>query len=196
MAGLLLLGWLLIAPLGNYLQQEMESLQTAARLYAAGETPALRRARGGTPSRFKPTYVYSFDDLFQPRGAAYMRPAALPAAATRLRECSELGLEVRSAPASRRGLWQLEARVNGSLHYLVRDILLADGGRLLARLVPVYSGSAAALTLPARQDTLWRGNLERGVVFGQRLRLVLALPAGMTRQCRLADAGMAAARVE
>ncbi len=186
MAVLLALAWLLLAPGGTYLQQEMESLQAAARLYAAGENPALRRGKARVPSRFKPAYVYSFDGLFRPRQAAYTRPVRLSASPGELPACPDIGVTFRVQSAGQRGLLRLEARVTGPVHYLVRDILLADGERNLARLVPVYTGTAHALNLAGRGDTLWRGRMRPVSVPGRDLRLVLALPLGAGKQCALA----------
>lgn len=191
MLAALALAWMLLAPGGDYLQQEMESLETAARLYAAGEKPELRAGKGRTPSRFKPSYVYSFDDLLQQRQAAYTRPPQLPATTGYGVTCTEAGIEFRATPAQRRDLIQLEARVSTPLHYLVRDILLADGQHLLARLVPVYGGAASALSLAGPQDTLWRGRLASASAQAQAPRLVFTLPMGMRKQCGLAIANLA-----
>ncbi|MEP4146717.1 MAG: hypothetical protein ABJL54_05810 [Halioglobus sp.] len=197
MASLLVLGWMLLTPRGNYLAQEMESLQTAARLYAAGENPALRRGKGKAPSRFKPAYVYSFDDLFRHRHAAYTRPPYLPPP-VELQACSSVGVTLQQGLAVQHGMLELEATVSGALNYAVRDILLADETRLLARLVPVYIGAVDALLLTSRGHTVWRGKLGPGITADKNLRLVLVLPLGAVKQCdpMIANRAPATGKVE
>lgn len=154
-AALLLVQLALLVPGGTYLQQEIASLQTAARLYAAGETPALRDKVDRKLLRFKPEYVYSFDDLFDSRELAYARaPALVPGART---TCSPHQVQVTVTDAPRPGFTAIRVTLQGAIHYPVRELLLADHGSLVARLYPAHEGDFTPLALVSPADNVWVG---------------------------------------
>jgi hypothetical protein len=159
-AAILVLVLLLIAPGGTYLQQEIASLETAARLYAAGEKPALREEVDRKLLRFKPEYVFSFDALFQRRALAYTRPTDLPPGTDGGETCSSRRVRFESVESPRAGLTGIRVRIEGAVALPVRDVLLSDDGALYARLYPVHEGSFTPLALLAPGQNAWTGLVE------------------------------------
>jgi hypothetical protein len=199
MAALIAVLYALMVPGGDYLQQEISSLQAAARLYAQGEMPELRQQTDARLLRFRPEYVYSFDRFFHDRELAYARSIPTPAAPREAGTCPPRRLQLSRLPASRDGIAALRAEVTGVRHLLTREILLTVDGSLLARLYPVHEGVARPLDLVRRRGNAWVGELlESRLPPGELLvtlvglggaRFSCMLPAGTARQSTAFDPG-------
>ncbi len=189
MAAMLAAVQALLAPTGAYLQQEIESLQTAARLYAAGETPALRDEIDRKLLRFKPEYVYHFDALFRSRELAYARAPLLQPDAGRARPCSPGVPGLSSIAVARADLAGIRATVEGRYHYLVRDILLTRGGSLYARLYPVQEGGYSPADLLRPSATAWEGAVAAGRTLPGDLGVTLNMVGGASVTCVMTVVG-------
>ncbi len=181
---LLMVFWLL-APGGTYLQQEVGSLETAARLYAEGETPELREEMKGHLLRFKPEYVFSFDPLFASRQLAYRRPVQFPASSEHLPICSADILTVSRSDSLKVGFAQIIVTVQGLAAMLTRDVLLSRDGNLLGRMVARHQGNYSPLQLLDPSFNLWTGYVDQRTLLDGHLHLTLNMTAGTSRQCLL-----------
>lgn len=183
MAALAALLYALMVPGGDYLQQEIGSLQAAARLYAQGEMPELRRQADTRLLRFRPEYVYSFDRFFRERELAYARP--VPAPPQEAGACPPRRVQLARLPASREGVAALRAEVAGALHLTTREILLTGEGSLLARLHPVHEGRARPLDLVGQRGNAWVGEVAGGRLPPGELMVTLVGLGGVRFSCML-----------
>jgi len=177
---------LLQRPLGRYLEQEIESLEVAARLYAGGEKPVLRPGRDGKLLRFKPEYVYSFDSLFAANQLAYVRPEALPENSGDTKVCSPDAYQFRAQAGPRKGLTTLRLRLRGPLNWVARDVVLGRNGRLVARLHAEHVGDYAAISLLAADSSEWVGIIRDRAMSAKQLLVSVNLAGGGVARCRLA----------
>jgi hypothetical protein len=186
LAAILLGSQVITAPGGAYLQQEIGSLETAARLYAAGERPALREGLDRRHLRFKPEYIYHFDPFFKARGLAYARLPAIDPATEALPDCPSDLVSLRYIPAAGGGLAEIIVTLQGSSHYLTRDILLFDAGTLYARLYPAYRGDFSPVDLARQSTTRWIGSVEVGRPLPGELSITFNRLGAARLSCRLA----------
>ena len=179
---------LLAEPRGSYLKQEVASMESAARLYAAGETPALRGKVSKKLLRYKPEYLYSFDGLFAKRESAYLAPLTAPLPVNSAKKCAQGVFEVAliddNAP-KRRGFRVIEGKIGGLDQYRTRDILLFDGGRLVARLHSEHRGDYSPLALAQPEHNQWLGYIEAAAVESDQLLLVFNRLGGASTGCTI-----------
>jgi hypothetical protein len=176
----------LLVPRGNYLQQEISSMADAARLYAAGETPALREPLDRKLLRFKPEYVYHFDPLFQDRQLAYAYPADTPGERENLRPCSPSRVELSLEPSNKPGFQAIRGRIHGLPNVLVRDMVLVAGARPVARLYAVHEGGYSPLDLMLPAANSWVGQADGRVDLSGALQLIINNFDGIPLYCALA----------
>ncbi len=176
---------LLLLPGGSYLQQEVVSLETAARLYAEGETPELREEMDGRLLRFKPEYVFTFDPLFESRQLAYRRPVKLSAPSGQERFCSADILTVNRGDSPRVGFELIKVAVQGPTAMLTRDILLSRDDNLLGRLVATHQGDYSPWQLLDPSFNLWIGYVDHKTLRGGNVQLTFNMLTGTSRQCLL-----------
>lgn len=191
LAAILLGIHVIIVPGGAYLQQEISSLQTAGRLYAAGEKPALREGLDMRLLRFRPEYVYHFDDFFQSRELAYAHLPAIDPAADALPDCPSGLVDLKYVPAAGGGLAGIGATLQGGFHYLTRDILLSHAGALFARLYPVYQGDYSPRDLASQSATRWTGAVAGDSPLPGELSITLNMVGPARLSCRLTGLGVA-----
>lgn len=170
-------------PSGRYLEQEIGSFETAARLYAGGEKPFLRPKRDGRARRFKPEYVYSFDSLFTANQLAYARPEALPAGVGDNKPCSPEAFIFRTGEGPRSGLSSVRLRLPEPLSWLARDVVLSRGGRLLVRLHAEHVGEFSALSLLASEGSEWRGIIKDRDLVAKNTLVSVNLAGGGAWRC-------------
>ena len=184
-AAILLALWLLLAPTGVYLQQEILGLETAARLYAGGETPALRGKASDKYSRFNPQYIYSFDSLLVARRLAYAQPIEIDDIASALPACAPEVISFSAEGSSESGFLPLRANVHGLRQLLTRDILVSENGRLLARLYPTHEGNYSPYDLVRRSNNAWHGNIDIRGASGNRVQVTMELFPDFSLNCAL-----------
>ncbi|MEH6582663.1 MAG: hypothetical protein V7754_12060 [Halioglobus sp.] len=148
---------LLITPNGNYLEQEILSVESAAVLFAKGETPALRDKPGKRLLRFKPEYVYSFEPFFAADKLAYLAPGEQVVPARDLENCNQAVLTPTLSPAPRPGYETVRTGIQGFYGLITRDIQLRDNDALVARLVAKHQGNYAPLALIKPDHNAWEG---------------------------------------
>jgi hypothetical protein len=185
MAAIVVSLWLLLVPAGRYLQEEIIGVETAAQLYAAGETPALRSKAGKKLLRFSPQYVYSFDSLLQSRKLAYAQPIGIDDKAGSLSLCSSKTVSFSVRAVDKSGFSPIRADIHGISSLLTRDILVTEGGRLLARLYPVHKGDYSPYDLIRQASNVWQGHIDtRGASQG-RVQVTRKLIADFSLNCAL-----------
>jgi hypothetical protein len=179
---MLMVSWLLV-PNGSYLQQEIGSLETAARLYAEGETPELREEVDGRLLRFKPEYVFTFDPLFESRQLAYRRPVQFPTSLRQLPVCSTDIVNFSVGDSPKVGFAQIIVTVQGIAAMLTRDVLLSRDGNLLGRLVAGHQGNYSPRQLIDPSFNFWIGYVDHKTLLDGYVQLTMNMPAGTSRQC-------------
>ena len=179
---MLMVSWLLV-PSGSYLQQEIGSLETAARLYAEGETPELREEVDGRLLRFKPEYVFTFDPLFESRQLAYRRPVQFPTSLRQLPVCSADIVNFSAGDSPKVGFAQIIVTVQGIAAMLTRDVLLSRDGNLLGRLVAGHQGNYSPAQLIDPSFNFWIGYVDHKTLLDGYVQLTMNMPAGTSRQC-------------
>ena len=189
LAAILLGVQVIIAPGGAYLQQEIASLQTAGRLYAAGENPALREDLDRKLLRFRPEYIYHFDPFFKARELAYAHLPGIDPALDVLPDCPSGLVDLKFVPAAGGGLVEIGATLQGGLHYLTRDMLLFHAGTLYARLYPVYQGDYSPLDLASQSATRWSGAVAVDSSLPDELAITLNMVGPARWSCRLVGPG-------
>lgn len=151
---------LLVYPQGNYLEQEIKSMEHASRLYASGENPKLRPRRGDKASRFKPEDVFRFEPFFKEKELAYMAPGEPP----RLREDSSIECPADSVIASYeasdiKNHQTIKVRLGAVQSILTRDLLVYSERRFLARLHQSHEGDYTAIELARPSDNVFTGQI-------------------------------------
>lgn len=184
-SAVLSLVWLLIVPGGDYLEQEIESLETAARLYAGGESPVLRPEVNRKLLRFLPEYVYSFEPFFQPRQLTYTHAPDQLSPATEPRPCAFGQPDLVFSASDRQALADLTGSLRGLLNLLARDILLFDNGQFYARLNPEHQDKVTPWRLVSGTGTTWVGSVERVRVPPADLQVRVNLLGGAGFTCML-----------
>jgi len=161
----------LLRPGGSYLEQEILSVELAAALYTGGETPSLKEKINKKLLRFKPEYVYSFDDFFTARELAYKNPVRPLKTNTGLKDCDPQTIAIAFSPSSRPGFVTIESQIHGLPGYLTRDLLVFSNGRLAARLVPEHRGDYSPMGLLHPSANHWVGHIKNQA--SRRLKLEL-----------------------
>lgn len=174
---------LLLDVKGQYLQQEISSTETAARLYVGGETPALRGKLDRKLLRFKPEYVYNFDSFFAAGKLAYYRPVRLPSAHVQFPPCSTDTIALLAFSSERKGFKQLEARMRGFDALLARDIILSRGGGLLARMHAMHDGDYSPLQLIEPSFNSWIGYIDDSTVLDGNVLVTINKLMGYSAHC-------------
>lgn len=186
---------LLLHPRGDYLQQEISSMEDAARLHAEGETPALRGPLDRKLLRFKAEYVYHFDSIFQQRQLAYAYPeGGIPGRGENLRPCSSAKVELSLEPADKSGFQVIRGRIDVLSNILARDMLLFTRGKFLARLYPVHEGRHTPLDLLRPSSNAWAGRLDGSTDLSAGLQLAINNLGGIPRYCALSRLSSAPAQ--
>lgn len=174
---------------GQYLQQEISSTETAARLYAGGETPAIRGKLDRKLLRFKPEYVYNFDPFFTAGELAYRRPVRLPSAAVEFSSCSRGTITVLASSSEKQGFKKLEAKMRGLDALLARDIILSRGGSLLARMYATHDGDYSPLQLIEPSLNRWIGYIDDSAVLDGNVLVTINKLMGYSAHCAFPDDG-------
>jgi hypothetical protein len=185
MAAVLVSLWLLLVPTGRYLKEEIISVETAAQLYTAGETPVLRGKPGKKFARFSPQYVYSFDALLESRKLAYAQPLEIVDEVASLSLCSSEMISFSVGAVDKSGFPAIRADIHGIYALLTRDVLVSEGGHLLARLYPAHAGGYSPYELIRDTGNAWQGHIgSRGASDG-RVQVTLKLFADFSLNCAL-----------
>ena len=175
----------LMAPNGNYLKQEINSAEYAAKLYMTGERAQLRNTVSNKLARFTPEFVFSFDDFFAEYQIAYRVSLAAPDPALTTTECNDAGLSFSFRDANKKGVQSIQGRIETLQAFTTREMTLFSGGELVGRLYPQHSGDFAPAALLQRKHNHWRGLLETAKITDGEAVLVATTIFSRRPLCRL-----------
>jgi hypothetical protein len=160
MGSCLTIAALLIYPKGDYLQQEVMSMEHASRLYASGENPELRRPAGRKMSRIKPEYVFHFDPYFQEKELAYLAPGEPPyAPEDSSLDCPTSSMKARYRRSDIKGYKTLEVSLGAAQSMITRDILIYSERKFLARLHQSHADNYNPLELARPSSNVFTGQI-------------------------------------
>ena len=152
------------APAGSYLREEIQSAESAARLFNRGR---LAQSRGLSPTpgnRFTPEFVYSFDAYYVKNQLAYRAPAAPVAGLDQLAACARGAVRLSRGPVQGFPEFPREtaprtatAEFGVPRGWAIRAVLLYQGEQLVGRLSPVHQGEYRPHTLLSAHNTRWQG---------------------------------------
>ncbi|MCZ6829301.1 MAG: hypothetical protein O7F73_06890 [Gammaproteobacteria bacterium] len=158
------LAWALQLPTGDYLRQEIQSAEAAARLFNRGQLAHLHQSRPTAGNRFTPEFVFSFDAYFEQHQLAYRAPVASPAGLASAEPCDpeSVKLEFATIQEIKEFAAGVEAQaVSASLTTpaarLSRAVVLYQGENLAGRLSPVHQGDYRPRSLLDPENTRWQG---------------------------------------
>ncbi|MEH6592414.1 MAG: hypothetical protein V7746_19265 [Halioglobus sp.] len=176
---------LLITPQGSYLQQEILSVESAAELFARGETPALKGKQGKRLLRSRPEYIYKFEPFFAAGKLAYLAPREHVTRTSDLENCSPAVLMPVLSPSPRPGYDKVHTRIRGFYGFIARDIQLRDDNTLAARLIAKHRGNYTPLALIKPDNTSWEGLIRATDVDHRPLHLHLDTLGKLPFHCRM-----------
>jgi hypothetical protein len=163
-AGLLLLAWVLQVPTGNYLREEIQSTQAAARLFDRGRIAHVNGLKLPPGNRYIPEYVYHFDAYFARRQLAYRAPMPEPADMDRVEQCATGTVDLEFGEIQEFTEYPRGARpraVNAKLtlpgSWMSRAIVLYQGEKPVGRLSPVHRGDYTPYALVDSASVRWEG---------------------------------------
>jgi hypothetical protein len=163
---------LLLVPAGNYLQQEIESNQYAARLYGQGELDELRPESGAKMLRFKPEYLFSFDRYLSANKLAYRVPAWVPSSMNHAPDCRDITTGLSLTEEGHPENLTLRLFLSNMKFLFVRELWVANNGQLVGRLQPQHSADFYAHQLLLSQSNGWQGILSGARIQDGPLQLV------------------------
>lgn len=160
MGSCLIITSMLVYPKGNYLQQEVKSMEHASKLYASGENAKLRPRGGDKMLRFKPEYVFRFEPFFKKRELAYLAPDEPPSVG----EDSSIECPVDSVIASYdkskiKGHKTIEVRLGAVQSLLTRELLVYSERKFLARLHQGHKGDYTPMELLRPSENVFTGQI-------------------------------------
>lgn len=173
MLGSMALVTALIVPGGNYLKQEILSVEHAAKLYAGGETAELRGKIDKKLLRFKPEYVYSFDAFFSKNGLAYKTQAVLPYQPNTPANCEDGLFDTTASRPHRKGYKNIEGHLSSPLSSISRNILIFEDNKLAARLYPRHRGDYSPLALLNPEYNTWLGHIRSNASRADQLQVIV-----------------------
>lgn len=185
MSGLLVATAVLIAPLGNYLKEEVLSVEQAGKLYAAGEKPRLRPRVNHKLLRFTPEYIYSFEKLFKARDLAYYRRTKAVQWLQYPIECEDWVLKIEPLPDKRTAANSLQATLPPMLAIFTRDLLILKQQKAVARLYPRHLGDYTPLSLITPSDNSWTGHIGARLTRQGQLQVVADNLGPIAFQCNM-----------
>ena len=183
LVALLALALTLQRPSGGYLSQEIQSMEAAGSLFIIGERAGLSGQKPQAGNRFRPEFVFTFDDLFRDRQLAYRAPMAMPEGLADVRQCSPTEVQV-SVNVDQVGI---DARLDPPQAWWSRSIVLYRGNSRVGSLGPLHVGGFSPFGLLNPRLNRWQGTITIGAGAGrQELILVLQQPLGTTAWCKIA----------
>jgi len=160
MGSCLIITALLVYPEGNYLQQEVKSMEHASRLYASGENPNLRPRGGDKLRRFKPEYVFHFEPLFKEKELAYLAPDEPPSLSEApLSECPTDSVIASYSKSNIKGHKTIEVRLGIVQSILTRELLVYSESEFLARLHQNHTGDYTPIALARPSSNVFTGQV-------------------------------------
>ncbi len=180
LAACLGLTWLLMVPGGHYLEQEIENISSAKRIFAQGEQGDMPAARNLAKLHAGPQFIYSFDDFLRARQLAYHRgEPSVTTAETLACEASGVHLEWQ---ANGNGDQELRLQLPWRQFAGSRELWLSSHQALVLRLYPVHEGdySLRALLTPGKNS--WQGQIN-DLPNLDALLLVHKTPLGVSPLC-------------
>lgn len=180
---------LLIVPGGHYLKQEILSVEYAAKLYAGGETPALRSKVGKKMLHFKPEYVYSFDAFFDKYELAYYAPEEVANHLDKPPECDIEKIGATLSKSRKKGFKKIEGQLVGPLALMSRDVLIYKDDQLAARLTPRHGGDYSPLALLNPAYNSWLGHIASTVSRNKQLQVLVNALGPASFRCRIGRIG-------
>ena len=182
-----LLALVLSAPLGDYLKEEIGSLEYAAALYLKGERAQLRDPVAGKLINFFPERVFRFDAFLTRRELAYRVPVAAPDAGPASEHCAPGRFHWWLEKTERPSVQSMTLSLQGSEAWTAREISLFHRQHLVGRLYPQHRGDYTPLALLAKQHNQWRGLLEPPAAGSGPLRVVVRTLFGPRPVCIISE---------
>lgn len=150
----------LIYPKGDYLQQEVKSMEHASRLYASGENPELRRQAGLKMSRIEPEYVFHFEPFFQEKELAYLAPGEPPYAPKDSSvDCPTNSMTARYKKSDIEGYTTIEVSLAAVQSMITRDVLIYSERKFLARLHQSHKDNYNPVELARPSSNVFTGKI-------------------------------------
>lgn len=186
-AALCLLGLaaMVTVPNGTYLEQEILSMEYAARLHSLGERENLRETVDKKLLAFRPERIFTLDSFLAAQQLSYEAPLSLPARQQGLPAC-----ELAEAPPAS-AMYEMPARESVALQYhgvaglLAGEVLAASAPGRPVRFYPRHFGNYAPLQLLSADELVWETVVETTPGEGQELQVYLGLPTGFRPACGL-----------
>ena len=165
LAALMGLSWVLQSPSGDYLKQEIESVEAAARLFDRGKLAHSYGSRPIATNIFQLEYVFSFDEYFARHQLAYLaEPKSIPNS-DNLLQCADrqsLLLEFATEQSYMKTTDRIPTRaatavLRTPIAAVNRAIALYQENRLVGRLSPLHRGDYRPSSLLDPRYNQWQG---------------------------------------
>ena len=160
----------LISPTGTYLKQEIASIENAAELYVQGESPRLRGKLDKKLLKFRPEYVFTFDNFFKQGQLAYRVPAPIPGPIDAGQLCQESIFSGITSLENKPRLTKVQS-TPGVSGVVTRDIVVFSGEQFASRLVAKHHGNYSPVDLIRPKKNIWMGQIRNKHLKNDDLRL-------------------------
>ncbi|MEH6569399.1 MAG: hypothetical protein V7709_10000 [Halioglobus sp.] len=194
MISLLVVTAVLIAPAGDYLKEEVLSVEHAGKLFAAGEKPRLRPRTNNKLLRFTPEYIYSFEKIFKAQDLAYYRDTKAVQWLRYPPECEVGVFNLEPLPDKRTAIIGLQATLPPLLTTFTRDLLILKRQKMVARLYSRHLGDYTPLSLISPSKNNWTGHMGAKLARQGQLQIMANNIGPTTFQCRIGALGTTKAK--
>jgi len=178
----ILLTELLIRPAGNYLEQEIKSIELAKALFVRGARQEPDIVSQDWKNHFIPEYIFSFNEFFKQRSLAYFYRPNAPVRDESKPACAELHWYYSIETGRDNKPDSLHLRIPLPRFLITNEVWIRDREAEYTQLIPVHSGDYSPAALMRPSANLWTGILPDST---QPLELLAGGPAGITSMCTL-----------